>query len=148
MARNWRWRNVPLPELHISALVAAECAHWLSPWRLHKGSRAAISLGWFLLVVGVGSCIWAVQTAGNARIDRSDTLLTHGPYTYTRNPMYVGWMLILVGISLIQNTAWLFLTLPLVGIGTDRSIRREEDALVERFGDTYREYLGTVPRYL
>ena len=63
--------------------------------------------GIFLLLLGEGIRIWAVSHAGGATRTRevgAPSLCTSGPYAQTRNPLYVGNMLMYVGIVLIAGT--------------------------------------------
>jgi protein-S-isoprenylcysteine O-methyltransferase Ste14 len=75
-------------------------------------------------------------------------LATTGLFTWTRNPMYVGGGLLLLGIAIGYALDWvlLFLALsqPIVHYGI---ILREERYLEEKFGDEYRHYKERVPRY-
>lgn len=79
----------------------------------------------------------------------SSALVTTGAYRLTRNPMYVGMLLLSVGIALIAGGFWtgvaivpVFLTLNFYVIG------REEAYLERRFGTAYRAYRGRVRRWL
>jgi protein-S-isoprenylcysteine O-methyltransferase Ste14 len=80
---------------------------------------------------------------------RSTRLLTDGLYRYTRNPMYVGMMLILVGLSLILGTLGTVLVIPVFAWLIERNfIVVEERALEQAFGERYREYRRRVRRWL
>src|SRR4029077_9806432 len=75
-------------------------------------------------------------------------LATTGIFTWTRNPMYVGGSLALLGIAIGFALDWVILllaaSLPLVHYGI---ILREERYLERKFGDEYRRYKTKVPRY-
>ena len=75
-------------------------------------------------------------------------LATNGAFTRTRNPMYVGGSLALLGISIGFAIDWVLLllvgSLPLVHYGI---ILPEERYLERKFGDEYRRYKTKVPRY-
>jgi protein-S-isoprenylcysteine O-methyltransferase Ste14 len=75
-------------------------------------------------------------------------LATTGIYTWTRNPMYVGGSIALLGIAIGCALDWvlllLALSLPLVHYGI---VLREERYLERKFGDEYRRYQKKVPRY-
>ena len=76
-------------------------------------------------------------------------LLTGGPYAFSRNPMYLGWGLIYLGIGLAVNSAWILaLFIPVVAYVHFVDIRKEERRLEEQFGDEYLEYQRRVRRYL
>lgn len=76
-------------------------------------------------------------------------LVVTGPYRFTRNPMYVGFTFLYLGISLWVNTLWPLLLLPVVLLIMDRGvIAREEAYLERRFGDSYRAFRARVRRWL
>lgn len=77
------------------------------------------------------------------------SLVTDGPYRFSRNPMYVGFTLLYLGIALRYGSLWPLLFLPLVlSVMHFGVIVREEAYLERRFGDAYREYRRRVNRWL
>lgn len=76
-------------------------------------------------------------------------LVTEGPYRFSRNPMYLGFTLLYLGIALLFGSLWPLLFLPLVlSVMHFGVIVREEAYLERRFGDAYREYRRRVNRWL
>ena len=77
------------------------------------------------------------------------TIVMTGPYRLSRNPIYLAFTLLQLGIGLWRNSAWVLgLLVPafvLVSFGT---VAREERYLEEKFGDEYRRYKADVPRWL
>ena len=78
----------------------------------------------------------------------STALATDGIYHYTRNPMYAGITLVLIGAGIIFALDWVFLLL-FPGLVTLHFgvVRHEEEYLARKFGDEYRRYQAQVPRY-
>lgn len=77
------------------------------------------------------------------------TLVTHGPYRFTRNPMYVGLNAIYLGLVLALDRLWPLALLPLVlAILITAVILPEERYLESRFGDDYLAYRTRVRRFL
>jgi protein-S-isoprenylcysteine O-methyltransferase Ste14 len=77
------------------------------------------------------------------------TLITTGPYRFTRNPMYTGLTLCHAGGALVLGSLWPLATLPIAVLAVRRLvIDREERYLAERFGVDYENYRRTVPRWL
>lgn len=144
----WRWRNVPVPETHVAGLVVGVGLHAFMPRHATPNLQSLWIAGWTLIGAGVLLGGWAVQTAGNVDIESPSELVTTGPFAYSRNPMYVAWTALYVGIAFIVNTVWLFLLLPFVMVATHIIVRREERSLESKFGDDYREYKNEVRRYL
>jgi protein-S-isoprenylcysteine O-methyltransferase Ste14 len=77
------------------------------------------------------------------------SLVTGGPYRFTRNPMYVGFTLWYLAATSWVNALWPLLLLPLVLLVMQRGvIAREEAYLRRRFGREYEEYSVGVRRWL
>jgi len=78
-----------------------------------------------------------------------DKLITTGLYRYSRHPMYLTWFLMGVGIS-IACASWLFLLLAIASMlfAHVRFAGFEERLCLEKYGDTYREYMDKTPRWL
>ena len=108
--------------------------------------------GTILLLLGEGIRIWAVSHAGGATRTRdvgAPSLCTSGPYAQTRNPLYVGNMLMYVGIVLIAGmpnelfaaivTAVFFI------VQYSLIISLEEETLDKLFREEYSEYKQNVP---
>jgi protein-S-isoprenylcysteine O-methyltransferase Ste14 len=75
--------------------------------------------------------------------------VTAGPYRYTRNPMYVGLTLILLGAWLLLGTASAMLPIAVfVWFIQERFIRGEERFLDQIFGEEYRGYKSRVRRWI
>jgi protein-S-isoprenylcysteine O-methyltransferase Ste14 len=76
-------------------------------------------------------------------------LTVHGPYRLTRNPMYLGLVLMTVGLALVMNSMWLILVaVPVLLALRNLVIVHEERYLEEKFGDDYRAYKQRVRRWL
>ena len=78
---------------------------------------------------------------------QSTALVTTGFYGYTRNPMILGFLLVLSGIGWLWQSITAILIIPLIGFGVLWAWlkRREEPKLEQRFGDAYRTYRKTTP---
>lgn len=76
-------------------------------------------------------------------------IIESGPFGISRNPLYVGMTIAYVGISLVANSVWPLLLLPLALLMMHRGvIVREEQYLEQKFGDPYLEYKSRVRRWL
>ena len=109
-------------------------------------------LGIFLLLLGECIRIWAVSHAGGATRTRdvgAPSLCTSGPYAQTRNPLYVGNMLMYVGIVLIAGMPnQLFgatVTAAFFIVQYSLIVSLEEETLDKLFGKEYSEYKQNVP---
>ncbi|MFX0093742.1 MAG: methyltransferase family protein [Candidatus Hodarchaeota archaeon] len=74
-------------------------------------------------------------------------------HRYSRNPIYVGWTIFFLGLTLIgwSESVWSFIFLLYFIITIlyfHWTVRLEEAFLIKKYGETYQEYLKTTPRYL
>ena len=100
------------------------------------------------MVGGLGLVGASVAAAGRASLTEPDRLVVAGPYALSRNPMYVGWAALHVGIGLVTGSGWVLTTLPPAGAAIQRQVRREEAALAASFGPAFDAYRARVPRYV
>jgi protein-S-isoprenylcysteine O-methyltransferase Ste14 len=108
--------------------------------------------GWLLVVAGLAISMiasGAFRRAGTPVVpfERTTVLITDGLFRYTRNPMYLGLVLLLLGIAIAMGTLGAFLPIPVfVWIIQKWFIEGEERFLAEIFGDDYRAYERRVRR--
>jgi protein-S-isoprenylcysteine O-methyltransferase Ste14 len=146
---HWKWSNIPIPEAHVVALMAGMVLHLFAPLRLFSTSWIGHAVGWPLIVAGLLTVGWAVWAIEDMDIGLPTKIISTGPYAFSRNPMYVAWTLISLGLSLAANTLWPIVSLPGALIYTHVFvIIREERALERSFADEYRRYRAKVSRYL
>jgi protein-S-isoprenylcysteine O-methyltransferase Ste14 len=145
----WKWSNVPLPEAHLAGLIAGILLNALCPRRISRRRLARGALGSLSMLGGAGLAAWSVLEASDISIGSPDRLLTTGPYAITRNPMYLAWSAITLGVAFLLNTVWLLLLMPLVLLYVHLvDVKREEKELAARFHQEYAAYRAKVPRYL
>jgi protein-S-isoprenylcysteine O-methyltransferase Ste14 len=143
------------PLIPLSVLVVGGVLNFLVPMGVlaHVLFLGRIVVGAIAFVVGIGMVIGAnriFRRIGTTARPSEPTLAlaSTGVFTWTRNPMYVGGSLALLGIAIGFAIDWVLLlmvvSLPLVHFGI---IVREERYLERKFGDEYRRYKAKVPRY-
>lgn len=77
------------------------------------------------------------------------TMLDEGPFARSRNPLYLGMLVLYVALGLLLPTFWGLVLTPVAVVLVEwGAIRPEERFLRERFGSTYEEYAGRVRRWL
>jgi protein-S-isoprenylcysteine O-methyltransferase Ste14 len=110
--------------------------------------------GWLLMAMGGALALWGVRTFRRSKTNvlpfrPATTVVSVGPYRYTRNPMYLGMALAYIGGALALNAGWPLLLLPVALLTLYLVvIRREEAYLARTFGDAYAEYRTRVRRWL
>jgi protein-S-isoprenylcysteine O-methyltransferase Ste14 len=101
--------------------------------------------GLVIYLFGVALSIVAVL---NFATSPKDKVITKGLYSISRNPMYIGLILIQIGLGIICSS-WLYLLLTLVLlILLNENLSAEERYCLYRYGDSYREYRNKTPRWL
>lgn len=110
---------------------------------------AAATLGLLVVMAGVLAFRSARTTLEPRRPDESSTLVKSGIYRFSRNPMYLGFLLILGGWALYLSNALAILGLPVFVIYMNHfQIRPEERALRTRFGEVFVAYQNVARRWL
>lgn len=110
---------------------------------LAKPSVESLILGGAMGAVGL-----SIRAAAAGHLRKHEELTTSGPYSYTRNPLYLGSAVLAAGI-LLAGGSWL--AAPLVGgyfvLFYSLVMRREEAELRARYGDAFHEYARRVPLF-
>jgi protein-S-isoprenylcysteine O-methyltransferase Ste14 len=144
----------PPPLVFVSgALIGIAVGRLAMPAPVPLGSLIRIAIGVAIVIGGLAPMIAAridfVRT-GQSVIPWTPTpeLIIRGPYRFTRNPMYVGMMLVEIGVGVAVNNLWISLfALPALAVVHVIAVLPEEAYLSHKFGDGYRSYLRRVRRY-
>jgi protein-S-isoprenylcysteine O-methyltransferase Ste14 len=144
------------PLLFAGALVLGCLLSWLIPLGPGLGSAngRALAVGGGLAVIGFALSALSVREfrrAGTSVVpgDPSTTLVDNGPYRFSRNPIYIGFVILYFGLAIVLTSAWMLLLLVPVLIVLQRGVvEREEAYLQEKFGEVYWRYQTRVPRWL
>ncbi len=142
----WEQQRTGLSKL-VSALVFLVLALSESRWELHQETVATLlfSSGLGLAAVGAAGRIWcSFYISGR----KDGQLVCEGPYSISRNPLYVFSCIGLVGVGMTTETfTYPLLFLAIFGLYYPGIMGREERRLEELFGETYRQYRQRVPRF-
>jgi protein-S-isoprenylcysteine O-methyltransferase Ste14 len=132
--------------LAIPALVLAEQAISRRPFRL----AWAPVMAWGFLQYRLAGDYRITRAGGPPGMSQGqpERLVTTGIYAHTRNPMYMGHLLFLTGLTLATRSPLsLAVTAGLVHWFDERT-RTDHRRLTKIFGEPYREYASRVPRWL
>ena len=112
-------------------------------------SRAWILAGSVAVALGAGLTNWAIRTLGRSTsMGLPGTFSARGPYRWTRNPQYLGDILMTVGIVLVADS-WRVAALATGGVACLLlAPMAEERWLAERYGESYTRYRHSVPRLI
>ena len=155
--RVMRQLELKIPPLALCAIVAlaivtigdlAPIAN--APFPGHRGVAVA------LLLVGIAVAAAAVvqfrlvKTTVNPMLpNRASSIVASGVFSLSRNPMYVGMALALLGLSAWRSTLPGYALVPLFCLYmTEFQIKPEERALLARFGEEFASYVAKVRRWL
>jgi protein-S-isoprenylcysteine O-methyltransferase Ste14 len=79
----------------------------------------------------------------------STVLVTDGMYRWSRNPMYLGFVLVLIGIAILLRSLTPFLVIPaFIALIQSVFIQKEEEMLAVKFGRLYTTYAKNTRRWL
>lgn len=144
------------PLLFAGALLVGCLLSWLVPIGpgLGAANGRALAVGGSLALIGLALGVLSIREfrrAGTSVVpgEPSTTLLETGPYRFTRNPIYIGIVILYFGLAIVLTSAWmLVLLIPVLIILQRGVVEREEAYLEAKFGESYRQYQARVPRWL
>lgn len=133
----------------IGALVVSRIIPFPTPWTFPlRIVGGLMTIAGFLLA---GSAISQMRKAHTSPDPHHAVaaLVTGGPYRFTRNPIYLGFFLIYLGLTLLAGTLWGVIAAPfLLWTVTTSVIRAEEAYLDGKFGEQYKEYRSRVRQWI
>src|SRR5690348_1568810 len=105
---------------------------------------------WTMLL---GGCVLTVmglliRAAASGHIRKNRELTTTGPYAYTRNPLYLGSLLIAAGFIVAARSPWIALVAALMLLFVYIPVIRAEEKYLSTLFPEYRDYAASVPRLL
>jgi protein-S-isoprenylcysteine O-methyltransferase Ste14 len=141
------------PLLTLGTFLFGVALHLL--WPLRLGAPVSLRIcGAFLLAGSIVLMVWGRRTMMRAGTNvnpykPSLSIVTNGPFQFTRNPLYLSNIVAYLGLTFILNTIWpLILLVPMVLVFNRGIIQREERYLEAKFGDAYLAYKARVRRWL
>ena len=144
----------PVAQVIVTAAAMAGVSKVVPALKFSLKGSAAVAVG--LGAIGVGSAILGVtqfkkaQTTPNPQaLEKVSSLVTSGVYQYSRNPMYVGLVLVLFSWALYLSHFLAFVLLPIFILYMTRfQIQPEERMLAQKFGKAYQVYKAKVRRWV
>ena len=136
------------------AVLAGLALNWLVPLPFLLADLPAGWLGGMVFLLALGLFAWAIVTITTAGSNvptnlPTTTIVESGPYRFTRNPIYLGMFLGLIGLAISFDNLWLLMLLvPFALVIRYGVVAREEAYLERKFGDVYRGYRSRVRRWL
>jgi protein-S-isoprenylcysteine O-methyltransferase Ste14 len=147
--------RVPPPLIFLGLVVVGPLLDrllGLAPFALARPLQVGLVL--VLVAAGLALVLAAIRGFASAgtRVEPwapSSAIVSDGIYRFTRNPMYLGMTLVMLGLALIIGSPASLALVALAVLIVDRFVIRREEAYLERkFGDPYRAYRAKVRRWL
>jgi protein-S-isoprenylcysteine O-methyltransferase Ste14 len=146
---------IPVPWVFVLVYLIGVFLERVAPLPVRLSPLPAISIvGAVVFAVGAALALWGLITFHRARTttvpgQRSSTLVTWGPYRFSRNPMYVGLAIAYLGEAALLHHVWPVVLLPVILAYLNWTvIPVEEGKLQDVFGSTYDQYRASVNRWL
>ena len=147
----------PWPPVIYLAAIAVSIVLWIIyplPWFGSPLSDILFAVGCIAVIAVVAIEVSAMRTLAKAnttvRPDKGSAhLVTTGPFSFTRNPIYLGNTLLMLGIAMISGILWFVILAVVAAFITQKlAIEREEKHLAARFGKKYFDYAKRVRRWI
>ena len=147
------YQNLPLPAASAVGVVTVLLLDRVRPAPISGPRALQRTAGAAVLAAGAALNAWALierrrRTSGRFHLEQPESIVTTGPYAFSRHPMYAGWWLIHLGVGVLRGSAWLAMTVPVaVLVEHFGGSVVEERELRLQFGTEYARYAERVPRY-
>jgi protein-S-isoprenylcysteine O-methyltransferase Ste14 len=108
---------------------------------LARPSWRSLMPGAIVVALGLG-----IRALASGHVRKNESLATSGPYAYTRNPLYLGSLLIGLGFALAAGSWWVVAALVVMFFAVYLPVIRDEEAFLRRTFPEFDEYARLVPR--
>src|SRR5215471_4223629 len=146
--------KLPPPAWAFLYLIIAGTVSWFYPWRALLDLRL-VRLGLALVAIGIAISIWAFLlfrregTEIDPTSETNKSLVVRGAFRFTRNPMYLGLVIVTLGIAFWVGALPMFAVPLLVFVTTNWAYIPFEEAKMRRqFGATFDNYTSRVRRWI
>ena len=152
-----RPNRLPLPPmLLVGTLAVAWILDRFLPigWEPEKVGNLMRGTGWMLVVIALALDLWTFRTLKrhNTTIlpnKAASQLAVDGPFAHSRNPIYLGNVMLCLGIGFILGSRWfVFLSVALFVMLSELAIKREEKHLEAKFPEEWKAYKARVRRWI
>jgi len=103
----------------------------------------SIGIGTLIALPGMG-----LRALASGHVKKNEELTTSGPYAHTRNPLYLGSLIMAVGFAIAARSGWVLLVMVLMFVVIYVPVIRSEEVFLRQKFTTFEEYACRVPRLL
>jgi protein-S-isoprenylcysteine O-methyltransferase Ste14 len=129
--------------------VSINLAYWPSIIGVWQIIAVALILIGLILTISVSIAHARAGKSTPVPFKAPKKFIANGPYTFSRNPMYVGMLVVLIGEALLLQAPWMLVFIAFLYILFILYIEfDEEPRMIQRFGTSYQDYMKKVPRWL
>jgi len=111
-------------------------------WRA-RPSWACLAAGGAIVAIGV-----ALRAYASGYLRKASELTTTGPYAYTRNPLYLGSLIIAAGFAVAARSLWIALAMAVIFVAIYVPVMNFEERFLRSQFPNFDEYAHRVPRLL
>ncbi len=111
-------------------------------WRA-RPSWACLAAGGAIVAIGL-----ALRAYASGYVRKASELTTAGPYAHTRNPLYLGSLIIAAGFAVAARSLWIALAMAVIFVATYVPVMNFEEQFLRSQFPGFDEYAGRVPRLL
>jgi protein-S-isoprenylcysteine O-methyltransferase Ste14 len=108
-----------------------------------RPTAASIAIGTLIAIPGM-----LLRALASGHVKKNEELTTSGPYAYTRNPLYLGSLIMAVGFAVAARSGWVLLLMVLMFLLIYVPVIRAEEAFLRQKFPNFEEYARRVPRLL
>lgn len=105
---------------------------------------------WTSLAIGTTVAVPGIllRALASGHVRKNEELTTSGPYAYTRNPLYLGSLIMAVGFAIAARSAWVLVLIVVMFCAIYLPVIRAEEAFLRQTFPSFDEYAHNVPRLL
>ena len=109
-------------------------------WIAHP-SWTSLAVGTLLTIPGI-----ALRALASGHVKKNEELTTSGPYAYTRNPLYLGSLIMAIGFAVAARSIWVFVVIVILFLAIYLPVIRSEESFLRGRFPTFEDYARNVPR--
>ena len=111
-------------------------------WIAHP-TWTSIGVGLLITLPGI-----LLRALASGHVRKNEELTTSGPYGYTRNPLYLGSLIMAIGFAIAARSAWVLMLIVIMFLVIYLPVIRSEEAFLRQAFPPFEEYARRVPRLL
>lgn len=145
----------PPPLLLVGCLLAGWGLEWLRPFEpfdLSFNLRVILGCVFYVAALGLACAAILVMHRHNTPTEPwrpTQRIVNSGPFAFTRNPIYVAFLLVMAGVAIHTASGWMMLLLPVLFLLLRNGVVLEEERyLTGKFGGDYLTYMRQVRRWI